>query len=299
MRKYLLAAAAAAAIATPAAARDGSGYIGVDAGLLLSTHSNIHIDATNSYYCSGGEGGTYFGSYFTNCQATFNTHYKTGFDGDVVGGYDFGMFRLEGELGYKYAGHDRYSVAGVNIHSDGHSSAWSAMVNGLIDFGPSNGINFSLGGGAGYAHVRYNLNIDDPSFDTVDGLDTTDSQGRFAWQLLAEARVPISSQLDVGLKYRYFDAGTIRGVFDDDNGGTFRESMHINSHSLLASLIYNFTPPPPPPAPPVVEAPPPPPPPPPATQTCPDGSVILATDTCPAPPPPPPPPPAQRGDRGE
>jgi len=37
--------------------------------------------------------------------------------------------------------------------------------------------------------------------------------------------------------------------------------------------------------------PPPPPPPPPATQTCPDGSVILATDACPAPPPPPPPPP--------
>lgn len=34
------------------------------------------------------------------------------------------------------------------------------------------------------------------------------------------------------------------------------------------------------------------PPPPPATQTCPDGSVILATATCPAPPPPPPPPPA-------
>ena len=44
-------------------------------------------------------------------------------------------------------------------------------------------------------------------------------------------------------------------------------------------------------------APPPPPPPPPpapvapATPTCPDGSVILATDSCPLPPPPPPPPP--------
>ncbi|HEU0283742.1 MAG TPA: TonB-dependent receptor [Sphingomicrobium sp.] len=37
--------------------------------------------------------------------------------------------------------------------------------------------------------------------------------------------------------------------------------------------------------------PPPPPPPPPATQTCADGSVILATEACPAPPPPPPPPP--------
>ena len=46
---------------------------------------------------------------------------------------------------------------------------------------------------------------------------------------------------------------------------------------------------------PVVEAPPPPPPPPPppATQTCADGSVILATEACPVPPPPPPPPPPQ------
>ena len=39
------------------------------------------------------------------------------------------------------------------------------------------------------------------------------------------------------------------------------------------------------------------PPPPPATQTCPDGAVILATDVCPAPPPPPPPP-APEPERG-
>ncbi len=44
-------------------------------------------------------------------------------------------------------------------------------------------------------------------------------------------------------------------------------------------------------------APPPPPPAPPATQTCPDGTVILATDACPAPPPPPPPP-APEPERG-
>jgi hypothetical protein len=50
VRKYLLAAAAAAAIATPAVARDHSGYIGLDAGALWSK-SNLHIDATDSYYC--------------------------------------------------------------------------------------------------------------------------------------------------------------------------------------------------------------------------------------------------------
>jgi hypothetical protein len=59
---------------------------------------------------------------------------------------------------------------------------------------------------------------------------------------------------------------------------------------LGLDILWGGEPAPPPP---VVEAPPPPPPPPPppATQTCPDGSVILATATCPAPPPPPPPPP--------
>jgi iron complex outermembrane receptor protein len=60
---------------------------------------------------------------------------------------------------------------------------------------------------------------------------------------------------------------------------------------FLAGFTYKFgaeraAPPPPPPA-----LPPPPPPPAPATQTCPDGSVVLATDACPMPPPPPPPPP--------
>jgi iron complex outermembrane receptor protein len=50
---------------------------------------------------------------------------------------------------------------------------------------------------------------------------------------------------------------------------------------------------PPPPPPPL-------PPPPPATQTCPDGSVVDATATCPVPPPPapPPPPPAAAPERG-
>jgi hypothetical protein len=51
------------------------------------------------------------------------------------------------------------------------------------------------------------------------------------------------------------------------------------------------------PLPPVPPPPPPPPPAPPATQTCADGSVILATDACPAPPPPPPPP-APAPERG-
>ena len=65
---------------------------------------------------------------------------------------------------------------------------------------------------------------------------------------------------------------------------------------LGATFKFGASPPPPPPPPPA-PPPPPPPAPPPATQTCPDGSVILATDACPAPPPPPPPP-APAPERG-
>lgn len=77
-----------------------------------------------------------------------------------------------------------------------------------------------------------------------------------------------------------------------------RDYQHYGRDFYLG-LSYKFAAAPPPP-PPVVA--PPPPPPPPATQTCPDGSVIDVTATCPAPPPPPPPPPPapiERGERGQ
>jgi iron complex outermembrane receptor protein len=83
--------------------------------------------------------------------------------------------------------------------------------------------------------------------------------------------------------------------FDRERGGRARQGFNIGQPRTIGMTVrYKFSrereaaPPLPPP---------PPPPPPPATQTCADGSVILATEACPAPPaPPPPPPPApERG----
>jgi iron complex outermembrane recepter protein len=87
------------------------------------------------------------------------------------------------------------------------------------------------------------------------------------------------------------DPPIVGGVLGQTQPGTY----DIIGRAFYASLTARFQPSRPvvaaPPAPPA------PPPPPPATQTCADGSVILATDVCPAPPaPPPPPPPApERG----
>ena len=84
--------------------------------------------------------------------------------------------------------------------------------------------------------------------------------------------------------------------FDRERGGRARLGYNVGQPRIIGMTArYSFgsrVAAPLPPAPP-------PPPPPPATQTCPDGSVIDATATCPAPPaPPPPPPPPPAPQRG-
>ena len=211
MRKYLLAAAAAAAVATPAAARDNSFYAGVDAGALFAKDRNLHIDSKNSYYF-----GYYLNLYTGSYTADVRTDYKTGYDVDAVAGYDFGIFRLEGELGYKHASHDHYAPVGtladavgdVEVPADGKTTVLSGMINGLLDFGINDGLSFSVGGGAGIAKTKYRFAF--PATDTFfDNLRTSVKGTKFAWQVIAAARYAISPNIDVGLKYRYFDGGHI------------------------------------------------------------------------------------------
>src|SRR4051794_29045563 len=93
MRRLLLATAAMLVVATPAAAKDNSPYVGIDAGAIFPKKQSIqgNIDFTDPTVTD-----------FTTANIG-NVKYKTGYDVDLVGGYDFGMFRLEGELGYKHA----------------------------------------------------------------------------------------------------------------------------------------------------------------------------------------------------
>jgi opacity protein-like surface antigen len=297
MRKYLLAGAAALIIATPAAAKDGAGYIGVEGGVLFPKSQSVDasVDFTNPLVAD----------IVDTRVARFKS--KTGYDIDAIAGYDFGMFRVEGELGYKRAKAKSASInsafltafnagagtsfTGGEFDLNGRTSVLSGMVNGLLDFGDDNGISGSVGAGIGRARVK----------------QFGDRDSAWAYQLIAGVRTAVSDNIDVGLKYRYFRTGKLD--FNDDfaftgvgtgSGGTvfFDGGNRFSSHSLLASLIFNLgtaavAPPPPPPAPAYVE------PAAPATQTCPDGSVILATSMCAAPPPPPPPAPVERGERGQ
>ena len=284
MRKYLLAAVAAVAISSPALARDGSPYVGIEGGMVIDGDIDLDFDGD-------------FGYDDFSYDDAFDLDFGRGLDIDAIAGYDFGMFRLEGELGYKRLNLDKVDIsdelAGEGFDEDdlddfgiedADGSVLSLMANGLFDFGDDSGWNGYVGGGIGRARVKFEGERD----------------SAFAWQFIAGARTAISDTIDVGLKYRYFRTGKLEfnDEFDIGDGvASFGLDGKLRTHSLLASLIFNFAPPPPPP-PPVVVAPPPPPPP--ATQTCPDGTVILATDMCPPPPEPyvPPPPPEPTPERG-
>ena len=92
---------------------------------------------------------------------------KTGYDVDIIGGYDFGIFRLEGELGYKHSkiksiNIDDPFVTAINtgpgnafVDSDfninSRATVLSGMINALLDLGGNGGVGGYVGGGIGYA----------------------------------------------------------------------------------------------------------------------------------------------------
>jgi opacity protein-like surface antigen len=263
MRKLAIAVAlASTALATPAVARDHSVYVGLEGGVMWVEDSPFNVTDAR-----------------TNPRYTID--HKTGYDVDAIAGYDFGAIRLEAEVAYKRAGIDTVNTVDHVFAASGNASALSLMANALFDFGDENGLSGYAGGGIGVARTKYNFTA--PLLNPYIGaVDFSDNDSRLAWQGILGVRYAMSPNIDIGLKYRLFNASRLR--FNDNlpisttTTVPFVASSRFRSHSLLASVIYNFYAPPPPP-------------PPPATQTCPDGSVIPATATCPAPPPPPPPPP--------
>ena len=306
---YLTAAAALTQLASSALARDGAVYVGIQGGILFPRNTNYLVTSTRVQ--SVPTGGGLLGQTVTTSNdvygSGFVSDYRKGVDIDAIAGYDFGFVRVEGELGYKRTRNRSFAasptllaaintapIGGVTSNSfqfGDRTRVMSAMLNGLLDYDIAPGVRIYGGGGAGRARVK--------AFSQRDNV--------WAYQLIAGVSTAISPNVDLGLKYRYFQTARRHfsngAVFTDAATGatstsTFAETGRFRSHSLLASLIFNFggvqAPPP------MIEAtaPPPPPPPPPATQTCADGSVIDAMAACPAPPPPPPPPPPSRGERG-
>ncbi|MFN5086160.1 MAG: outer membrane protein, partial [Novosphingobium sp.] len=213
MRKLVIGMAlASSALATPAMARDDSWYVEADAGGMIVE------DIKN----------------FTGLNDEGSLDLKTGYDFGGIVGYDFGGFRLEAEASYRRAEEKAFSTVTArytDANVGGGAEALSFMVNGLLDFGPDDGLQGFVGGGVGVGRVK-NAVILSPNSP----LSLVDSDTGFAWQALAGVRTPISDNIDVGLKYRFFNQD------HNDLVNTAGQNIRtrFRSHSLLLTLGYNF-----------------------------------------------------------
>ena len=185
MRKLAIAVAlASTAMATPALAKDGAWYAGVEGGLMVVEDTDLDYTDANRAIAVG-----------------FKMEHHVGFDVDAVGGYDLGVVRLEAELAYKHAGLQDTKIdpalsapaTGLFFDTSGHVNVLTVMANGLFDFGDENGWAGYVGAGFGLAQVHYSQSID------LTGLGWSDTDGSFAWQGIAGVRYAISPSMDLGL----------------------------------------------------------------------------------------------------
>jgi outer membrane protein OmpA-like peptidoglycan-associated protein/opacity protein-like surface antigen len=253
-------------LAAPALARDGAPYVGAEFGAMIVEDIDFDI-GTN--------------------EGVLEVDHDYGYDGAIFAGYDLGMFRVEVELSQKAADVEAIQTTlGIrpfgqnNRNFDpavGRTKIQSIMLNGLLDFGDDGwdgGVSGFIGGGIGLARTSLRAG----AFANLPGIIDDRDSSSLAWQVVAGVRQSLTPNVDAHLKYRFFNT---KADFEGTAFAGFigETDTRIRTHSLLGGLTFNFG------APPVVVVPPPPPvyvpPAPTPTQTCPNGTVIPVTQTCP------------------
>lgn len=277
MQKILFCATLGVALSMSTGASAGTPYVGIEGGILQGRASDI--DGLVQFSTSQDPGTPVgpAGPDDAEFDDAFILNYKVGHDVGILGGYDFGKFRLELELAHKRARFDNvtpdetaseltdYLNSGLNRPSappdpgapglaaltdddfkvDGNVSVRSAMINGLLDVGVGNRISLYGGGGYGRAQVRA----------------MGDRDSSWAWQYIVGVRFAVGRHVEFGLKHRYFNSGIVKlqGGAQDVAGNPNRLSVdgttvdqttsaslmpelegEFRTRSLLASLTYNF-----------------------------------------------------------
>ena len=283
MKKVSFAAVCAAVMTTPAQAKDASFYTGIEGGLLMPQSQTA--DATIDYTTTHNIDYVALGLDFippppadTIAQNALRADWKHGYEIGAFAGYDFGNVRLEVELAQRQAKQESFKLSsdllsglnanlnrppccGVTISSSDEPpltekalegpgdriALFSAMFNALAEIGTD---DFTAYAGGGFGAVRAKA--------------LGDEDRSWAWQFIAGARRAISSRIDLGIKYRFFQTGVLsfagEPVVYSGNRRSFavviirptsigRETsaaltpkIHekFQSHSLLATVSYNF-----------------------------------------------------------
>jgi opacity protein-like surface antigen len=156
-------------------------------------------------------------------------HFDTGYNFNGAFGTKWtNGIRTELEVSYRKAGMDHIGATAV----DGSQKTLGLMGNVLYDIDTLGRINFSVGGGVGVGHSKWD-NVRAAGLPTFNDHDTN-----LQWQAIGEVGLPIGRQLALFADYRYIT------LYDNNfisTTGTARASAGTDrSHNVLVGLRYFF-----------------------------------------------------------
>jgi opacity protein-like surface antigen len=198
-------------------------------GAYISAHLNVSIpDKTNvTGQSAAGAGAT-----------TDRLTLDSAGGSTLAGGYDFGLLRLEGEIGGRQSKVSSVSRSGSGQHdTDGNLNVFSTLANGYLDFHNNSSFTPYLVGGVGFAIIGLeNVYGTNTSTGAVSKMYHANDDVVFAYQAGAGLDYTINKHFSVDVGYRYF--GTGKGRLDDEYPKA--TGLKYNSHDIVAGVKYTF-----------------------------------------------------------
>jgi opacity protein-like surface antigen len=261
MRGKLLTACAATALLFVAQGAHAEGfYVGLKGGMNLTNNSSGTLSPDLSPVLPPG----------VSASVDLNTTIERNLGGAFIAAVGYGFesgLRVEGEVGYRLNGLDRFSVdsvdfsvnppgisgslpIGLGAQMNGHTNVLSFMANVAYDFHNDSGFTPYIGAGAGVALLFTDASLTVPIIGDVSLID--DTAVAFAYQAMAGVDYAIDSNWSVNLEYRFF--GTLSPDYNDsftsDDIGNVPPGLfpavpldnesHYYAHSILVGVTYSF-----------------------------------------------------------
>jgi len=156
-------------------------------------------------------------------------------------GYDFGFFRLEGEMSYKRGEISKVTEQTYGtryLNTDGHLGAFAMMMNGFFDLHNESPVTPYLGGGMGFSTIGLSRTrgVDASTGARNDHIFQSDYDNVFAYQAGAGLDIALNRHLSLDLGYRYF--GTSRASFTKDWPNS--TDLKLASHNAAVGLRVKF-----------------------------------------------------------
>ncbi|MCH6580405.1 MAG: outer membrane beta-barrel protein [Nitrospinae bacterium] len=146
-------------------------------------------------------------------------------------GYDFGNFRVDGEIAFRI--NEINSVGGTPLVGGSYTAAFSYMVNGYFDLPTDGPWKPYIGGGIGFATVAIDWHV--PGFFPFSQVSIADdSDSGVAYQFSGGIGYEINPRTTVSFGYRYFAVEEMLMV--DAIGFPF--TMEYQSHEF--NLVFRY-----------------------------------------------------------